>query len=94
MLSHHVSQQTDTQKKISLQEMRFFLQTKIPTLDEVAKKELYDIIHTYHIPFTKNSNGLFMNLAYVEEEHIRELYKHCVYFVNSMKLTQQTEEQM
>jgi hypothetical protein len=88
MLSNNTFKKTDIKTDISLKEMRSFLQSNIPSLDDVAKKELYDIVHTYHIPFTKNSNGLFMNLAYLEEDHIRELYKHCVYFVNSMKLTE------
>lgn len=35
-----------------------------------------------------------MNLAYLEEKHIHTLYTHCVYFVNSIKLTEKTEQEL
>jgi hypothetical protein len=47
---------------------------------------------TYNIPFTKNTNGLFINLAYLEEESINCLFKHCRFFMNSKKFAEESRK--
>ena len=82
-----VSKPTET---LSVLEKRNLLEKWIPTLDGVSKKELYEVIKTYNIPFTKNRNGLFINLAYLEENYIDILYSQCKFFKNSLQLTEET----
>lgn len=59
----------------------------------MAKRELFEIMKTYHIPFTKNTNGLFINLAYLEESSIQCLFKHCRFFINSKKFTEESRKE-
>lgn len=76
----------------TIDEKRLLIQKWIPQLDDVAKKELYDIMKTYNIPFTKNRNGIFMNLAYLEEDSIDCIFKNCRFFMNSMKFAENTRD--
>lgn len=77
----------------TLQQKRNRIQEWIPQIEDVAKRELFDIMKTYNIPFTKNTNGLFINLAYLEEESINCLFKHCRFFINSQKFTEESRKE-
>mgnify|MGYP006446206231 CR=1 FL=1 len=60
----------------------------MPTLDSYEKRELYKILRSFNIPFTKNRNGIFLNLFYVEDKMIEKLYKYCKFYKTSKKLTE------
>ena len=52
------------------------LHKKIENLPSSAHFEVFKIIKKYDIPFNENSNGIFINMSYMNEECIDELKSH------------------
>lgn len=77
---------------LTLAEKRNTLETWIPKLDDLEKRELYEMLQSYHIPHSKNSNGIFINLACLEEEMIDRIYSYCQYYHNARKITGNEED--
>ena len=51
------------------------LRNDIENLEPVHQKEVFEIIKKTNIGYTKNKNGIFINLYSIEDEHIDNMYK-------------------
>ena len=49
------------------------LVTAVETLSETEKEEIFKMIHKYGYNYTKNNNGVFVNLAWIPETLLSQL---------------------
>lgn len=52
------------------------LHKKIESLPASAHFEVFKIIKKYDIPFNENSNGIFINMSYMNDDCINDLTAH------------------
>ena len=52
------------------------LRKRIERMQESTHSEIFKITQKYKIPFTENSNGIFINMDNLSNECIAELEKH------------------
>lgn len=52
------------------------LRKKIENLQESTHEEIFRLIQKYNIPFTENSNGIFINMVNMTDACVSELSNH------------------
>lgn len=49
---------------------------RIEAMQDSTHREIFNIIKKYNVPFTENSNGIFINMINLTEDCILELKNH------------------
>lgn len=74
-------------KNVPISKKKILLEQWIPLLTKVEKTELFDVIKSYNIPYTKNRNGIFFNIACLEDDIVNRLYLFCKFYRQNAKIT-------
>jgi len=69
------------------------LHKKIENLPQSVHFEIFKIIKKYNIPFNENSNGIFINMSYMNDECVNELSTH-INWLDEQKTFLQKDEQV
>ena len=83
-LKYELDSQTLYQKRSKLEQW-------MPKLSAIEMKEIFEMLKSYNIPHSKNRNGVFINLAGLNESMINRLYSYCHYYQNSNQFIQEKE---
>ena len=52
-------------------------------LSNIEKEELFKILHKNHVNYTKNNNGIFINLAWLSDSILDDIEKYVQFCYNS-----------
>lgn len=69
----------------------------IEVLSKDEQKELFKIIHENDTNYTRNNNGVFVNLSWVSDEIIEKVYtyiKYCIHSHNTIENAEKIQEEM
>lgn len=67
------------------------LATVVETLSQTETDELFKIIHTRHQGYTRNNNGIFLNLTWLDEQTIRCIEDYVTFCTRSRTELQKFE---
>ena len=71
---------------VKMDTIKKFIIDKTKLLKEEEHLEIFKIIKKYEIKFTKNSNGVFINLNKLSNIIIKEIYKFVTYCIENKNL--------
>lgn len=78
-------------KDVPIGKKKILLEQWIPLLTKVEKTELFDVIKSYNIPYTKNRNGIFFNIACLEDDIVDRLYLFCKFYRQNAKISKDVQ---
>lgn len=76
---------------VSISKKKILLEQWIPLLTKVEKTELFDVIKSYNIPYTKNRNGIFFNIACLDDDVVDRLYLFCKFYRQNAKISKEVQ---
>ena len=68
------------------------LHKKIENLQPSSHFEVFKIIKKYDVPFNENTNGIFINMSYLNDECINELTSHINWLEEQKSFLQKDEQ--
>ena len=77
---------------IPISKKKLLLEQWIPSLTKVEKTELFDVIKSYNIPYTKNRNGIFFNIACLEDDIVDRLYVFCKFYKQNAQISKDVQK--
>lgn len=69
------------------------LRDEIEKLNNVHHSKIFDILSDNNVPYSKNKNGVFINLNCVDDNVLNILEKHIVYLHGQEKILYEVEKE-
>ena len=76
---------------------RKYILKHIEILSKEEQKELFKIVHTNKTTYTRNNNGVFVNLSWVSDNVIDKIYnyiKYCILSHNAIENAERIQEEI
>lgn len=69
------------------------LKNDIENLDTDKHKSIFEIFKKHEVQYSKNSNGIFINLSEINQSIIKDIQEHVKYYKKQEKMLEKFEEE-